>query len=1090
MMQEFIADLTRHINESEPSRALKEFLNVSRENTLALHGIEGFPLAVLLGNIRKSLTVPLTVIMVSEDEARHLASDLKLLQVPSVYLPANGQSLHAFYDGSYYTDADQISSIYRIRRGGAQVIITTLRAFILPVMGLASLSREPLQISCNTAYSLDALAQQLASFGYLRVPKTSVHGEFTLRGEVLDIFPPDAGEPYRIVFSWDTVESVRPFDPISQVSNGERLKQLTLLPIAADEDDTFGHAADILDPESRVLLKGKESLRHGWLSLQQECRDAYRSAYSRFSHAMRTEEVLFDYPAWTQALRKTITLEEIRQDAGARHALSFGMQSARSYFGNITYCKEEFSSLLDAGYSIYLFCGSGSQLERLSFLFREFSLEFVEEDISSGFSFPDAKLMAVTENELFGRKKRHRNTLANVKSSPLDTFVELNPGDYIVHLEYGVGKFIQIERIRAAGKERDYILIEYADKERVFIPIEQVNLLQKYIGHETSPPRLDSLGSGSWENKKKRVKKSVEDLAEKLIALYAQRERQRGVPFPKDTDWQVEFEAAFPFEETEDQLACISDVKTDMEKGEPMDRLICGDVGFGKTEVALRAIFKAVTSGRQAAFLAPTTILAEQHYRTLLERNRNFPINVALLSRLVDARDQRRIVKDLEEGRADVLVGTHRMLQKDVRFKDLGLLVIDEEQRFGVKDKERIKELKVSVDCLSLSATPIPRTLYMSLLKIRNMSLLTTPPLQRLPIETIINEFDDKLLVEAVLREVERGGQVFYLHNRVRTLQKTVTLLQRMMPQVSITYAHGRMASHTLEDRMRAFIGGSYQVLVSTTIIENGIDIPNVNTIIIDRADNYGVSQLYQLRGRVGRSDQKAYAYLFYPPDRALSEVAMKRLKVISDHTELGSGFRIAMRDMEIRGTGNLLGREQHGHMATVGLDMYLRMLDEAVAAMSEKQQTEPVPEVLLDLDYSGFIPDSYIQDASTKFEVYKRVASIRTPYELESVTANLENTYGPVPDEVANLLYIAELKIICRKLSVSSLRERQGKVRVEFFRVANISVKRVMELIGESGGSVRLDPRHPHVLLMSTEAISLKDKSLFILEKLQRLVP
>jgi len=1088
MFEDFIKYFTQTLKASASYRQLIDQLQDSAEQ-LQVEGLEGFPLSCSVKGLTEEREGNLLVVSSSVSEIRSLKQDLQLLGVPAVHFPSNSQSLQAFYEGEYYADPEQVRSLYQIRKLTQGVILTTLRALVMPIPGVEKLESEELVFRAGETVSLEGLSEKLTGFGYERVPKTTVPGEWTMRGEVLDIFADEDAHPFRISFGWDTIESIKTFDPITQLPDDAQLEKISVFPWSLDSGNGgYGHLPRVLTGNELLILQGPVSLENTWQSILKEGREAYRTAYSRRLEPEKIEQVLFSYDAFIKNRESAVSLVDIKSQEHQGESIAFSFQKPRSYFGNMEYFREEMENLLDAGYAVYIFCGSSQQLQRISYLMRDIPVQFVEEDISTGFTFPEAKLTAVTENEIFGRKKRYKSSLAHTTSTPLDSFVELSPGDYIVHIQYGVGRFLQIERIQAAGKERDYIKIEYAKSEKVFIPIEQVNLLQKYIGQDGRAPSLDVIGGNSWESKKNRVKKSVEQLAEKLISLYAQREKRRGFPFPKDTDLQVAFEASFPFEETEDQLACIADVKADMEKSEPMDRLVCGDVGFGKTEVALRAAFKAVAASKQVAFLAPTTILAEQHYHTLLERNRGFPIEIAMLSRLVDQKDQKKILSDLKEGRIDILVGTHRILQKDVGFKDLGLLVIDEEQRFGVKDKERIKEFKVHVDTLSLSATPIPRTLYMSLLKIRDMSLLTTPPLQRRPIHTVIHEFDEQMLIDAVLHETDRGGQVFYLHNRVRTLQKTVTALQRMLPHVSIDYAHGKMGSHEIEEKMRTFVHGGFQVLVSTTIIENGIDIPNVNTIIIDRADYYGVSQLYQLRGRVGRSHQQAFAYLFYPRDRSVSETAMKRLKILSEHTDLGSGFKIAMRDMEVRGTGNLLGREQHGQMASVGLDMYLNMLDKAVAKLSD-QEVQEEPEMLLDLDYSGYIPDSYIPDASTKFDIYRKIASIKSEEEIQQVTGMMEAAYGPIPDEAANLLYIAELKIIGRKLSIASLRERRGRVRIEFSKVANISVDKVLSLITESGGKVRLDPEHPHVLLMNTSAISLKDKSLFILEHLQRLL-
>jgi len=531
----------------------------------------------------------------------------------------------------------------------------------------------------------------------------------------------------------------------------------------------------------------------------------------------------------------------------------------------------------------------------------------------------------------------------------------------------------------------------------------------------------------------------------------------------------------------------VEEIKRDMESPSPMDRLVCGDVGYGKTEVAVRACFKAIMGGKQTAFLAPTTILAEQHYENFKERFSIFPVRIAMLSRFVDRGNVRTILERLKNGEIDLLIGTHRIIQRDVAFKNLGLIVIDEEQRFGVKDKERLKELKTNVDCLTLSATPIPRTLHMSLLKIRDMSLLATAPSGRHPIETVIEEYNDERLVRAIRSEVERGGQVFFLHNRIETLRDTRIKIERLVPEILAETAHGQMDAQELEDVMHRFVHGGFHVLVSTTIIENGIDIPNVNTIIIDRADMYGVSQLYQLRGRVGRSDRVAYAYLLYPQGGEITELAMKRLQVISDFTELGSGFKIAMKDMEIRGAGNLLGREQSGDIYSVGFDLYLKLLDEAVRRL-ENSSYEGETETLLELEYSGFIPDSYIDSQQEKMEVYKMIAAVRDKEELERVYADLEDRFGPPPDEAASLLALAEIRIICRVLAVSSLREREGIVRVEFAKVSHVKVDRLIRLMQESMGKVKLDPKKPNVLMFAAGNIGLKEKSEFIREKLAAL--
>ncbi|MBO7123529.1 MAG: transcription-repair coupling factor [Treponema sp.] len=788
--------------------------------------------------------------------------------------------------------------------------------------------------------------------------------------------------------------------------------------------------------------------------------------------------------------------ESSDKDLGLSFAKSFKLQAepSRSFFGNINYLKEQLEALQKDGFDVVVYADNENQALRIQEIlseaigFKERPLVVLPKSISAGFSVPDIKLFVIQENEIFGRRKKAAKSIKSAKSVPIDTFVELTPGDAVVHVNYGIGLFKGIERVKSGGLERDYIKLEYADEDFAFVPIEQANLVQRYIGNEGERPKLDRIGSKAWENRKNRVKEAVEELAQKLIDLYSRRKASAGYAFPKDTEWQTAFEAAFPYEDTPDQINVTKEVKEDMEKPVPMDRLLCGDVGYGKTEIAMRAAFKAVLGGRQVAFLAPTTILAEQHYETCMERFKNFPVSIAMLSRFVSKAEQKKILEKLKNGGVDILIGTHKIIQKDVQFKNLGLMIIDEEQRFGVKDKEKLKAIKNNIDCLAMSATPIPRTLHMSFLKIRDMSLLTTPPQNRQAIETVIDPYNDDRVAAAIRAEVERGGQVFYLHNRVESLEDTKRKLERLVPEMLIDVAHGQMTSDELDDIFRRFKNGGFQVLVATTIIENGIDIPNVNTIIIDRADMYGVSQLYQLRGRVGRSDRKAYAYMFYPENKALSEVAMKRLQVISDFTELGSGFKIAMKDLELRGAGNLLGRDQSGNVYSVGFDLYLRLLNEAVERLTAQKEYVPQNEVLLELDYTGFIPDTYVSNPQVKMEIYKKIAGVLSREELDSVYSELCDRFGPVPEEVESLLTLAEIRVIAGALFISSIKEKQGFARVEFSKVSNINVDKLMNLIKANPGSVKLDPSQPNVVLLQTGKIGLKEKGAFLSEMLESL--
>lgn len=1055
-------------------------------------------------------------------------------------------------------------------RSAADMLRFCPRIFIVPQRVMQTPAPPPEYISSlcfrlSAGQHLDTvrIAEKLSEIGYTRVPRVTVRGEFSLRGEVLDIFLPESETAARIIFDFDIIEKIKTFNTEDQTTTGtidsllvypmkEVIWNETLIATLEEKLNAFPQAdgkTDVHDTES-PLLELTEAAQKAREKLISELKYSGRSEgeelfyplvwdkscsvldyipygtvflfdFDRLSNAQESSDrelmgmyrkarlelpvfppqyISFRFEDLTESVSRCIkfrTLMSEQTDVIKNTLCKIHSDPSHSYFGNITYLKEELSRMQDDGWNLFVFADNENQSLRITEILKPFTqpddkkkipLCIFGSPLSEGFIVPEIKLCIIQENEIFGRKKYVPKSLTKAKSSVIDTFIELNPGDYIVHVQFGIGIFRGIDRVRALGNERDYVKLEYADEEFVFVPIEQVNLVQRYIGNEGEAPRIDRIGSKSWEARKNKVRAAVEELAQKLIDLYSRRKAAHGFPFPKDTEWQTVFEAAFPYEDTPDQITVTEEIKKDMEKPVPMDRLICGDVGYGKTEVAMRAAFKAVMGGKQVAFLAPTTILAEQHYETCIERFKSFPVKIAHLSRFVPAAEQKKILKKLADGQVDILVGTHRIIQKDVIFKNLGLMIIDEEQRFGVKDKEKLKVLKNNIDSLAMSATPIPRTLHMSLLKIRDMSLLTTPPQSRQPIETMIDAYSDDRVAAAIRKEVERGGQVFYLHNRVESLVETRLKLERLVPEMMIDIAHGQMTAEQLDDIFRRFKLGGFHVLVATTIIENGIDIPNVNTIIIDRADMYGISQLYQLRGRVGRSDRKAYAYLLYPGNKSLSEVAMKRLQVISDFTELGSGFKIAMKDMEIRGAGNLLGRDQSGNVYSVGFDMYVRLLNDAVNRLTAQENFHAQTEVLLELEYSGFIPDSYVQNPQTKMEIYKKIAGVQESEELDSVFTEMTDRFGPVPEEIASLLSLAQIRILCKKLNIASIKEHNGVAAVEFARVSDISVNKVLRLITESAGAVKVSPAHPNIIFLSTGKIGLKEKSEFIREKLEKI--
>jgi transcription-repair coupling factor (superfamily II helicase) len=1135
MITLFLNEISESLKKNKQWQSLLQVYCSTSGKPLNLYGPKGPYLAAVLSDLLKYTKDSLLVVTPTERDAEELFSDLELFTDNTVLFPWWGTMLYKGISAQASIFGSRVKALFEIC-DKKSIIIASQKAALSYLPPKDYLFSNKVLLKKGDEFDPVNLENLLQSFGYSRVPRVSVHGEFALRGEVLDVFMPGMSEAVRIVFEFDEIEEIRLFDPIDQSSSSvneqiliypvkevvwtdERIAVLekNLTEISSDKIDSvdfqsiintlkisreirgeelffplsFEEPATLIDyisEKSSLFLMHKERIDSTYEILQKEYRDLYIEALRQKFAVPAPEYILSPNSIFTRP--RQINLHSLKQDLILEETFyEMECDPGRSFFGNISYLKEEIGLLNKENFSCYVFAESDSQAERIKYMLNGFEITVIPESISTGFSLPRDRIIVIQENEIFGRRKRIPTSVKKVKSAAIDSFVELNPGDLVVHVNYGIGRFKGIERIKAAGNERDYISIEYAGDDSIFVPIEQVNLVQRYIGNEGRSAKLDKIGGKSWDTKKNKVRKSVEDLADMLVKLYARRLNAKGFAFAEDNDFQIAFEASFPYQETEDQLTSIEEVKKDMEAPRPMDRLICGDVGYGKTEVAMRAAFKAVMGGKQVALLCPTTILAEQHYENFCDRFKRFPIEIGHLSRFVTKKDQKKVLETLTDGSCDIVIGTHRILSRDIKFKNLGLMIIDEEQRFGVKAKEKLKNLKASIDSLAMSATPIPRTLHMSLLKIRDMSVLKTAPYNRQPIETFIQAYDPDTIAGAIRREVERGGQVFFLHNRVESLDSVQLFLQELVPEVFIETAHGKMTGSELEDVMHRFNHGTFQVLVATTIIENGIDIPNVNTIIIDRADMYGISQLYQLRGRVGRSGKLAYAYMLYPEEKALTELAMKRLQAISDFTELGSGFKIAMKDMEVRGAGNLLGREQSGEIVSVGFDMYLRLLEEAVAERTDDDKKDEAPEVYLELDYTGFIPDSYIDDPTEKMDVYKKIASVVTDEDLDRVHGELHDRFGPLPDEVQSLLSLAEIRIICRKLWISSMKERQGVVSVEFGKIAKLSIDKVMRMTGKSGGLIKFNPESQAGLLIQTGKIGLKEKSEFLREKLSTLI-
>ena len=1042
-------------------------------------GLDLYPLSCAARIVRRRRNGRVFVITATDDGSDSLSSDIG---DDAVRLPSSGKQLYSRYTSSS-SEYEQKKALDRIRAMKNGIVVSSLRAFVSPVMSPESLDRFTIRIRKGDAFEPEALSDELVKAGYFRSSSCFEMGSFSIRGEVMDIFPFSADEPVRLYADWDTIERIASFDPMTQKAHKD-FPRVDIPMISGSESPLMTTMEDYIEEGDYFILSGMERIGTSWKAMQNEAKARFREAYKENADATLPEKLLFPWEDFVQSLSSAFLIHDISQP----EYLHFSVSPSRSYFGNVTYFKDDLRALLKNGWKVTVIAPSDVQKERLCNVLGDFPVSIDISDLSSGFQIEPLSLLVVLDAEIFGRRRSRSKSIVETVSSPLDSFVELKEGDYVVHVNYGIGRFVKIDRVKSSRTERDYIKIRYANDEFLYVPIEQADLVEKYIGNDGKPPKLDALGTQGWTKKKERAMKNAQELAQELVHLYAERQASRGFPFDKDKDWQIQFEAAFPYSETPDQLKCIDEIKKDMESDKVMDRLVCGDVGYGKTEIAFRAAFKAVMSGKQVAFLAPTVILAEQHFNNFRRRLGTFPVTAGILSRFVSPKDQRKVTAGVADGSVDVLFGTHKILQKSVKFKDLGLLIVDEEQRFGVKDKERIKQMKTNVDSLTLSATPIPRTLYMSLLKVRDMSLLTTAPRERQPIETTIGQFSEPLVSQAIARELERGGQVFFLHNRIDDLDDVCQMIRSNVKYAIVESAHGQMDAAELEDIMHRFVYEGIQVLVSTTIIENGIDIPNVNTIIIDNADRFGLAQLYQLRGRVGRSDRQAYCYLLYKDRSLLNDDAIRRLRVLSENTALGSGFKVAMKDMEIRGAGNILGREQSGHLEAVGLDMYMRLLEDEIDRLTS-DGSEKEEEVLLELDYSGFIPDSYIPDPAMKFEAYKKIASVKTEGQLEGLRAELENRYGQMSAEVDNLFCIAEIKIICRRLSIYHLSERGGVVEIEFSKLSALNPDRVINLLRLSDGKVQMDSRHMDKMRMQTSAVSLKDKALFILEQLRRLL-
>ncbi|HHK6559756.1 TPA: transcription-repair coupling factor, partial [Streptococcus pneumoniae] len=963
------------------------------------------------------------------------------------------------------------------------------------------------KISVGEEYDQHAFIHQLKENGYRKVTQVQTQGEFSLRGDILDIFEISQLEPCRIEFFGDEIDGIRSFEVETQLSK-ENKTELTIFPasdmLLREKDYQRGQSAlekQISKTLSPILKSYLEEILSSFHQKQSHADSrkflslCYDKTWTVFDYIEKDTPIFFDdyqklmnqYEVFERDLAQYFTEElqnskafsdmqyfsDIEQIYKKQSPVTFfsnlqkglgnlkfdkiyqfNQYPMQEFFNQFSFLKEEIERYKKMDYTIILQSSNSMGSKTLEDMLEEYqikldsrdktsickeSVNLIEGNLRHGFHFVDEKILLITEHEIFQKKLKRRFRRQHVSNAErLKDYNELEKGDYVVHHIHGIGQYLGIETIEIKGIHRDYVSVQYQNGDQISIPVEQIHLLSKYISSDGKAPKLNKLNDGHFKKAKQKVKNQVEDIADDLIKLYSERSQLKGFAFSADDDDQDAFDDAFPYVETDDQLRSIEEIKRDMQASQPMDRLLVGDVGFGKTEVAMRAAFKAVNDHKQVVILVPTTVLAQQHYTNFKERFQNFAVNVDVLSRFRSKKEQTATLEKLKNGQVDILIGTHRVLSKDVVFADLGLMIIDEEQRFGVKHKETLKELKKQVDVLTLTATPIPRTLHMSMLGIRDLSVIETPPTNRYPVQTYVLEKNDSVIRDAVLREMERGGQGYYLYNKVDTIVQKVSELQELIPEASIGYVHGRMSEVQLENTLLDFIEGQYDILVTTTIIETGVDIPNANTLFIENADHMGLSTLYQLRGRVGRSNRIAYAYLMYRPEKSISEVSEKRLEAIKGFTELGSGFKIAMRDLSIRGAGNLLGKSQSGFIDSVGFELYSQLLEEAIAKRNgnanANTRTKGNAELILQID--AYLPDTYISDQRHKIEIYKKIRQIDNRVNYEELQEELIDRFGEYPDVVAYLLEIGLVKSYLDKVFVQRVERKDNKITIQFEKV------------------------------------------------------
>ncbi len=1114
----------------------------SKQNTpINISGVSESLRAHLAFCVSEKLSAPVVMVAESDAAAAEIASDLKFFTGGDVLVFTSSDLL--FYDvdvRSREVQKKRLEVLDALCAGRDKItyLVTSYSALISPTLPYEKYKNNVIELRPGDEAEPEELCERLAALGYKREDMVEGAGQFSLRGGILDFFPPRSEHPVRIEFFDTEIDSIRTFDKNTQrtVEMAEFTRVTPAAEFVLDKSEREALVKrltrlkkDAPENAAAVLSRDAERLKQGisFPSVEKYIPFIYKEIPTlmdyisedavifwcdpvRISDSNEKEELRFAQDltdlaerglipradaAYIVPLKKAVRRLTRQRFAGIsaisgnaaeyrpKRSFSITSKSLAGFRGKIELLIENIKYYKSAAYRAVLLGGSEARARNLVRQLENegvscgFSAELSElppggavtvcpGSISRGFELPLIRAVVISDKEIFGSERKRKKRYGRIKGEKIDNFTDLNEGDYVVHRSYGIGRYAGIEQLAVEGVRKDYLKIIYKGGDCLYVPTDQTDMVYKHIARDGARVKMNKLGGADWNRTKQKVKAAAADMAKELIELYAQREKIPGIAFPPDDEWQSDFEARFPYEETDDQLRSIEEMKRDMQRPHPMDRLLCGDVGYGKTEVALRGAFKAVNGGYQVAYLVPTTILANQHYNTFRQRMKDYPINVAMLSRFCTAAEEKRVIRGLSTGEIDVVIGTHKLLGKQVRFNKLGMLIIDEEQRFGVAHKEKIKEMRKEVDVLTLSATPIPRTLHMSLTGIRDMSVINEPPAERFPVSTYVMEYDEDVVVEAINKELGRGGQVYYLFNKVDGIFKTANRLAERLPGARIAAAHGRMPETELERIMSEVLGGEVDVLVCTTIIETGLDIPNVNTLIVENADRLGLAQLYQLRGRVGRSNRAAYAYLTYRKNKTLTPEAEKRLLAIKEFTEFGSGFKIAMRDLEIRGAGNLIGASQHGHMEAVGYEMYCRLLEEAKVELTGGE-TAHKTETQIDLPVTAYISEDYISSHGQRLAAYKRIAAIRTEAEMLDAYDEIEDRYGTVPPETNNLMRISLIKSMAEEFGIAEMIGTGEKVTIKFDPENPPDMRPVIKLIDDMPGKISLiSPSNPRLII------------------------